>query len=180
MSRVGKQLIPFSDEVGINFKEGVLTISGPKGSLSRKIHSKITLDIGDHIISVKNVDSSKESVSLHGLTRTLIANMVKGVTEGFKKVLEMHGLGFRVDQKGDVLIFNLGYSHPVEYRLPQGVTASIEKMSKITLESCNKELLGTVAAKIRGFRRPDPYKGKGVRYLAETIKMKVGKGSKGQ
>ncbi len=178
MSRVGKQPIPFSDEVRVNFKEGALNISGPRGSLSRKIHPKITLDIGDHVISVKNVDSSKESVSLHGLTRTLIANMIKGATEGFKKVLEMRGLGFRADQKGDVLVFNLGYSHPMEYKLPQGVTASIEKMSKVTLESCDKELLGTVAAKIRGFRRPEPYKGKGIRYLAENIKMKVGKGGK--
>lgn len=178
MSRVGKQHISISNEVKVEFKQGVLTVSGPKGTLSRKIHPKVLLDIGNHTIVVKNADSSKESRSLHGLTRTLIANMVEGVSNGFKKVLEISGLGFRVNQQVDTLVFNLGYSHPIEYKLPQGVTAHVEKMTKLTLESNDKELLGIVAAKIRSFRSPEPYKGKGIRYLNETIRMKAGKGAK--
>lgn len=176
MSRVGKQPISISNEVKVEFKQDVLTVSGPKGTLSRKIHPKVLLDIGNHTIVVKNADSSNESRSLHGLTRTLIANMVEGVTNGFKKVLEISGLGFRVKQQADILVFNLGHSHPIEYKLPQGVTAHVEKMTKITLESNDKELLGIVAAKIRSFRSPEPYKGKGIRYSNETIRMKAGKG----
>ncbi len=178
MSRVGKQPISIPDGIKIDLKGDVLTVRGPRGSLSRKIHPKVLLEVGNHTIVVRNADSSKKSRSLHGLTRTLISNMVEGVAKGFKKVLEISGLGLRASQKGNVLNLSLGYSHPIEFELPQGVSAKTEKTNKIILESSDNELLGIVAAKIRSLKPPEPYKGKGIRYQNETIKTKVGKSGK--
>lgn len=179
MSRVGKLPIPIPNGVTVDRKDGRISVKGPKGQLEREIHPLSSVNVEDNIIKVAPGDESRQARALWGLTRTLINNMVVGVTEGFKKGLEIVGVGYRVEQKGDTLVFNLGYSHPVEFALPKGISATLDKQNKVMLEGIDKELLGQTAAKIRSFRPPEPYKGKGVRYLNEQVRRKVGKaGSK--
>jgi len=175
MSRVGKKPIPVPDKTQITFKEGHLTVKGAKGSLSREIHPAVNLDIKADLVTVTPVVEDRNGRALQGLTRTLVANMVTGVTSGFERVLEIHGIGYRADVKGKTLVLNLGYSHPIDFDLPEGIGATIDKNNVIKLAGIDKELLGHTAAAIRQLRPPEPYKGKGVKYAEERIQRKAGK-----
>ncbi len=174
MSRVGKRPVPVPDGVEISYKGRKLSVKGPKGALSRSIHDDIELAIRDGLIHVTESGNGKKTRAIQGLTRTLVANMVHGVTQGFERILEIVGVGYRVSLKSDVLTFALGYSHPIVYSLPSGITASVDK-SRVVLSGIDKQLLGATAATIRGFRKPEPYKGKGIKYAEERIRRKVGK-----
>jgi large subunit ribosomal protein L6 len=175
MSRVGRKPIMVPKEVEVNFDGGVLSVKGPKGELKRFIHPKVKVSINSSQILLSVSDNSKESQSLFGLFRSLIANMVLGVTEGFKKTLEIIGVGYRVELSGNQLVFNLGYSHPIKYQIPKGIEGQLDQRNKLVLSGIDKELLGIAAAKIRSFRSPEPYKGKGVKYLEERVRRKAGK-----
>ena len=174
MSRVGKKPIPIPKEVKIDIKGDLLTVKGPKGELSRRIHPRVNIRNENDEITVTVNDINKESRSLHGLHRALIANMVTGVSQGFERGLEIVGVGYRAELSGKMTTFHLGYSKPVEFQLPDTIEATVEK-TKITLRGVDKELLGATAAKIRGLRSPEPYKGKGIRYAGEMIRRKAGK-----
>jgi large subunit ribosomal protein L6 len=174
MSRVGKRPVPIPDKVKVDFKGQTLSVTGPKGDLSRVIDDDVKLAVKDGLVYVIPSGNSKKTTALQGLTRTLVANMVTGVTQGFERVLEIVGVGYRVDLKSNVLTFVIGYSHPVVYRLPDGITASVGK-NRVVLAGIDKELLGSTAATIRSFRKPEPYKGKGIKYAEERIRRKVGK-----
>ncbi len=175
MSRVGKKPIIVPKEVEVRLDGEILSVKGPKGELSRLIHPKVGLDINGSQITLSISDNTKESSAISGLFRSLIANMVLGVTEGFKKSLELIGVGYKVEHSGNQLVFNLGYSNPIKYDIPKGIDVQLDQKSKIVLSGIDKELLGTVAAKIRSFRPPEPYKGKGVKYLGELVRRKAGK-----
>jgi large subunit ribosomal protein L6 len=175
MSRVGRKAIVVPKEVDLRFDGEVLSVKGPKGELRRSINSKIKLSINSSRILLSISDNSKESKSLFGLFRSLIANMVIGVTDGFKKTLEIIGVGYKVELSGNQLVFNLGYSHPIKYDIPKGIEIQLEQKNKLVLTALDKELLGITAAKIRSFRAPEPYKGKGVKYLEERVRRKAGK-----
>ena len=150
MSRVGKRPIPIPEGVKVELEGDSLTIVGPKGKLSRKVHPRVRLEVGKGEIAVLAASEDRESKAIQGLTRTLVANMVEGLTKGFEKALEVAGVGYRVEQKGGALILSLGYSRPVEFKLPQGVSAKIaEKQAKVVLQSADKELLGLTAARLR-------------------------------
>ncbi len=175
MSRVGKKPIIVPKEVEVRLDGEILSVKGPKGELSRLIHPKVGLDINGSQITLSISDNTKESSAISGLFRSLIANMVLGVTEGFKKSLELIGVGYKVERSGNQLVFNLGYSNPIKYDIPKGIDVQLDQKSKLVLSGIDKELLGTVAAKIRSFRPPEPYKGKGVKYLGELVRRKAGK-----
>jgi large subunit ribosomal protein L6 len=179
MSRVGKQPIPVPNGVSIQFDEPRLTVKGPKATLSRDIHPMVELVIDPKVISVKPKDESRQGRALWGLTRTLVSNMVVGVSQGFTRVLEVIGVGYRAEAAGNMLNLALGFSHPVNFPLPDGISASVDKQNRITLVGADKELLGLTAARLRSLRKPEPYKGKGIKYAEEVIVRKVGKaGSK--
>ncbi|MGD9210457.1 MAG: 50S ribosomal protein L6 [Desulfobacteraceae bacterium] len=175
MSRVGKKPIPIPEKTKITLKDDVLTVQGSKGILSRQIHSGVKLDITDSQISVVISDQSRSRRALQGLTRSLVANMVIGVSSGFERVLEINGIGYRAEAKGKSILFNLGYSHPIDFPLPEGISANIEKNTVVKLNGIDKELLGLTAASIRQLRPPEPYKGKGIKYAEEHIQRKAGK-----
>lgn len=174
MSRIGKKPISIPKDVEIKFEGDFLKIKGPKGELKQKIHPKIQVDVDGDKIAVSVTDGTRESRSLHGLFTVLVANMVTGVTKGFEKVLEIVGVGYRAEMKGRTAVFNLGYSRPIDFKLPDGIDAKIEK-TKVILSGIDKELLGRTAAEIRGLRKPEPYKGKGIKYADEIIRRKAGK-----
>ncbi|MGD9158166.1 MAG: 50S ribosomal protein L6 [Desulfobacteraceae bacterium] len=174
MSRIGKMPIEIPKDVKVDIKDDLISVKGPKGELKRTINPKVHLNIENDQILITVDDDSKESKSCHGLFRALVANMVKGVSQGFERILEIVGVGYRGEVSGRTATFHLGYSHPVVFELPEGIEASIDK-SKITLNGIDKELLGRTAAKIRSFRKPEPYKGKGIKYADEFIKRKAGK-----
>ena len=174
MSRIGKMPITIPKEVNVGLKGDLLTVKGPKGELRRNIHHKVNINMEKDQILVSVNDETKESKSFHGLFRALIANMVTGVSKGFERGLEIVGVGYRAELSGRTATFHLGYSHPIIFKLPDGIDAEIEK-TKIKLSGIDKELLGRTAAKIRSFRKPEPYKGKGIRYADEIIKRKAGK-----
>jgi len=178
MSRIGKRPIEIPGGVKVNFTAPLLKVEGPKGVLSREIMSDIALEIDEKTVNVTRVDDGIKSRSAHGLTRTLINNMVVGVTKGFERVLEISGVGYRAEAKGDVLNLSLGYSHPINFQLPQGITVEVDKMTKVFVRGIDKELVGQTAAKIRSFRGPEPYKGKGIKYAEEKILRKAGKTGK--
>ncbi|MBC8417592.1 MAG: 50S ribosomal protein L6 [Desulfobacteraceae bacterium] len=174
MSRIGKRPIPIPKDVEVEVQGDLLRVKGPKGELKCHVHPKISVKKDGDKISVLAVDESREARSLHGLFGALIYNMVIGVTRGFEKVLEIVGVGYKAELKGRTAVFNLGYSHPIAFDLPDGIDANIEK-SRIVLSGIDKELLGMTAAKIRGLRAPEPYKGKGIKYADEMIRRKAGK-----
>jgi len=174
MSRVGKKPISIPNNVTIEVNGDLVTVAGPKGKLQKKIHSGVSIDAGNDQVVVSVNDTVKGSGSLHGLHRALVANMVTGVSQGFERALEIVGVGYRAELSGKTATFYLGYSHPVIFELPAGIEGKIEK-TKITLSGIDKELLGRVAAKIRSFRKPEPYKGKGIKYAEEIIRRKAGK-----
>jgi len=174
MSRIGKKPIPIPKGVEVKLQGDVIKVKGPKGQLERGIHPKVRVNIdSDHIV-VSTADPTREARAYHGLFRALVANMVTGVTKGFERVLEIVGVGYRGELKGKTATFHLGYSHPINFELPDGIEAKIDK-TKVTLNSIDKELLGKTAAKIRSFREPEPYKGKGIKYADEIIRRKAGK-----
>ncbi len=175
MSRVGKKPIPVPDKAKISYKDKVLTVQGDKGSLTREIHQAIDLEIGDNIIRVTMLDENRENRALQGLTRSLVANMVTGVSTGFERVLEINGIGYRAELKGKSIVFNLGFSNPITFDLPEGVSATSEKNNIVKLFAIDKELLGRTAASIRQLRPPEPYKGKGIKYAEEYVQRKAGK-----
>lgn len=175
MSRVGRAPISIPDKTKITYKDGIITVQGEKGTLTRPVHPAVDLKIEDGLIKVNAVKDDRNSGALRGLTRSLIANMVIGVSKGFERILEIHGIGYRAVQSGNCIEFNLGYSHPVKYDLPQGISASIDKRNVIRLTGIDKELLGHTAASIRRLRPPESYKGKGIKYAEERIQRKAGK-----
>ncbi|MBI1386869.1 MAG: 50S ribosomal protein L6 [bacterium] len=175
MSRVGRLPISIPSGVQITLKERDVTVKGPKGQLEWSVPEPIQVEQSDNELVITRPDDLAENKALHGTSRALIANMVKGVSEGFTKVLEINGVGYRAAAQGDVLHLELGYSHPIDFPLPKEVTASVEKNTVVTLTSYNKQVLGQIAAEIRELRPPEPYKGKGIKYAEETIRRKVGK-----
>ncbi len=174
MSRIGKKPVQIPKGVEVSMEGDLLTVRGPKGELRRRIHPDVSLDIDNEKIVVSVSDTSKKARSLHGLTRILVDNMVTGVTKGFERVLEIVGVGYRAELQGRTAVFNLGYSHPINFDLPEGIDARIEK-TKVIVSGIDKELVGMTAAKIRNFRKPEPYKGKGIKYEEERIRRKAGK-----
>lgn len=178
MSRIGKLPIEIPKGVKISFTDSVLSVQGPNGALSRQIMSLVSLDISESSIVVSRCDDTTPARAAHGLTRTLISNMVVGVTKGFQRDLEINGVGYRAEVKGNDLVLSLGYSHPVNFSIPKGISIDVEKMTKLTVKGFDKELVGQTAAKIRSFRSPEPYKGKGIKYADETILRKAGKTGK--
>ena len=178
MSRIGRNpiTVPSGVEVSIDGRE--VTVKGPKGTLSHTVAEPIEVNLEDGKVVVRRPNDINKVRGLHGLTRTLINNMVVGVTEGFKKTLEIQGVGYRVVAKGKNLEFSLGYSHPITVEPPEGITFKVEKPTQLVVEGIDKQKVGEVAANIRKLRRPDPYKGKGVRYEGEQIRRKVGKAGK--
>jgi len=176
MSRIGKQPVPIPDKTKIEIKGASVTITGPKGALSFDAPPDITVEVVEKELIVKRRTDQKKHRALHGLTRALLNNMVEGVNNGFKKSLSIIGVGFRAEVKGKLLIMNIGYSHPILFRPPDGITLNVEpKENIIDVMGIDKQLVGQVAAKIRSFRVPEPYKGKGIRYVGEYVRHKAGK-----
>jgi len=178
MSRIGKLPVEIPNGVKVKYTDSVITVEGPKGTLSRSVMAGVVVEISDASIVVTRKDESNGARSAHGLTRTLINNMVVGVTKGFERALEINGVGYRAEAKGDMLNLSLGYSHPINFQLPTGIVVEVEKMTKLLVKGIDKELVGETAAKIRSFRGPEPYKGKGIKYADETILRKAGKTGK--
>lgn len=175
MSRVGKNPIPLPDGVEFSRKGTTVSVKGPKGELTRKINPSIETEVVDGQILVKRPADTKNYRALHGLYRSLIANMVDGVTKGYEKRLEIRGIGYRAEMRGDHLNLHLGYSHPIVFIAPDAIDIKCEAPTSISISSIDKELVGQVAAKIRSFRKPEPYKGKGIRYVGEYVREKAGK-----
>jgi len=178
MSRIGKKPIPLTKDVKVHMDGDILKVKGPKGELERWIHPGVRVNVDGDQVTVSVSEETREAKSFHGLFRILVANMVTGVTNGFERVLEIVGVGYRAEVKDRTAVLHLGYSHPVKFDLPEGIEAKVDK-SRVVLTGIDKELLGRVAAKIRNFRAPDSYKGKGIRYANEVVRKKAGKaGSK--
>ncbi len=175
MSRIGKKAVPLPAGVQVVFEPPLVMVTGPKGKLRQKINRKVALAIEQDKVWVKPPEDPKSANALHGLTRTLLANMVKGVTSGFERVLEINGVGYRAEVQGNVMTFNLGFSHPIKFSLPEGIKAEVERQVRITLRGVDKQILGLTAAKIRSLRPPEPYGGKGIKYAEEVIQRKAGK-----
>ncbi len=179
MSRVGKNPIPVTSGVTVGMKANVITVKGPKGELEQTLHPDMAVEIDGAEIRVVRPTESKQHKSLHGLTRTLIANMVEGVSNGFSKDLEIEGVEYRAELKGKTLVLALGYSHPVRFDPPEGISIEVPDPKKIRVSGIDRQKVGQAAAVIRGFRPPEPYKGKGIRYAGEQIKRKAGKAAVG-
>lgn len=178
MSRIGKVPVPVPAGVDVTIDGSVVTVKGPKGTLAHTIAEPIFVEKNDEGLEVKRPNDERLSKSLHGLTRTLIANMVVGVTEGYEKKLEIVGTGYRVAAKGSDLEFTLGFSHPVVVSPPEGISFTVESPTKFSVAGISKQAVGEVAANIRKIRKPEPYKGKGVRYAGEHVRRKAGKAGK--
>jgi large subunit ribosomal protein L6 len=178
MSRIGKKPIALPKGVKVELKDGLVSVNGQKGALQRPLLEGVEVNITDAVVTVTRKSDDKRSRSYHGLMRTLVANMVEGVSNGYEKKLEIVGIGYRSELKGNNLALYLGYSHPIDFLLPEGISAEVEKQTLVTIKGIDKELVGQVAAKIRDLRKPDPYKGKGVKYAGEVLKKKAGKTGK--
>jgi large subunit ribosomal protein L6 len=181
MSRIGRMPITIPSGVTVKMEDNVVTVKGPKGELTRTLHPDMIIKMEDSTIVVERPSENKQHRSLHGLTRTLISNMVIGVTEGYQKTLEIAGVGYRAAKAGKNLNLTLGFSHPVVVEPPAGITLDVPAPNKIIVSGINKETVGAIAANIRSFREPEPYKGKGIKYEGEHIRRKIGKaGGKGK
>jgi large subunit ribosomal protein L6 len=178
MSRIGKKPIVMPTGTKLELKDGQVLVSGPKGSLKRAFLEGLELSTEGNVVTVKRLDEEKQTRAYHGLVRTLIANMVDGVNKGFEKKLEIVGIGYRAEVQGDNVVFYLGYSHPIRFPLPKGISAQVEKQTLLTIKGIDKELLGQVTAKMRALRKPDVYKNKGVKYANEKLRKKAGKSGK--
>lgn len=179
MSRIGKKPITIPAGVEVKNENNLLTVKKGDAELSLQLHPQITVEIKDGIINVDRPDDKKETRALHGLMRSMINNMVVGVSEGFKKTLDINGIGYKASKEGNELVLNVGLSHPVRYEEPKGIVIEVPKPNKIIISGADKQLVGETAAKIRRVRPPEPYKGKGIKYDYETVRLKVGKtGSK--
>jgi len=175
MSRIGKKPIPIPEKVTVSITDGTIEVKGPKGAVRTAFPPGITFEVQDHHIVAKTMREDPDLGKFHGLGRSLVANAVRGVTEGFKKELDIVGIGYRAEVKGRQVNFALGYSHPVVFEIPAGIEIAIDKNTHITVTGIDRQLVGQVAANIRRLRKPDPYKQKGVRYTGERLKKKVGK-----
>jgi large subunit ribosomal protein L6 len=175
MSRIGKAPIHIPDKVTVNFESPTLNVQGPKGSLNMPVSRLVSLDVDESHIRVSALDTSRKGRAMHGLMRSLIQNMVTGVAEGFTKSLEIQGVGYRAQADGETVTLNVGYSHPVVIPIPEGLTIDVERNTIIHVRGIDKQLVGEVAARIRRVRKPEPYRGKGIRYLGEQVRRKVGK-----
>lgn len=180
MSRIGKRLITIPQKVTVEINGQQVKVKGPKGELSRELPTLVTVQKEGETLSVVRQDDSRTARERHGLCRTLVANMVEGVSTGFTKKLEIQGVGYRAAAQGKQLTLNMGYSKPVEMTMPDGIQVAVEKNTDITVSGIDKELVGNVAAKIRAVRPPEVYKGKGIRYLGEFVRRKAGKTGKGK
>ncbi|MDO4182582.1 MAG: 50S ribosomal protein L6 [Coriobacteriia bacterium] len=179
MSRIGKLPITVPAGVDVTIEGTTVTVKGPKGELTRTLSPLMTISQDGPVISVTRADDSREARSQHGLSRTLIANMVEGVEKGFSKKLQLVGVGYRAALKGKDLELQLGYSHPVAVKCPEGITFEVPTQTEIVVSGSSKEQVGQVAANIRAWRKPEPYKGKGIRYEGEVVRRKLGKAAKG-
>jgi large subunit ribosomal protein L6 len=175
LSRIGKLPVSIPEKVEVSLKDNYLTCKGPKGELSRQLNAQMEVKVENNEIIVNRPSDEKEHRSLHGLTRSLVANMVEGVSTGFTRKLEIIGVGYKAEMKGKNLILTLGYSHPIVMSFPETIETSVPNPNEIVVHGADKELVGMIAAKIRSFRKPEPYKGKGVRYSGEYVRRKAGK-----
>lgn len=180
MSKIGKRPVEIPDNVSVEIKGNVITVKGPKGTLSWGFHPMMDVSVEDNKIWVKRPNDEKLFRALHGTTRQIIKNMVIGVSEGYRKVLIIEGTGYKASMQGNKLILNVGYSHPVEYIPPEGIRISVQGSNKIIVEGIDKQKVGQVAAEIRRVREPDSYKGKGIRYEDERLRLKPGKSAVGK
>ncbi|HZP41363.1 MAG TPA: 50S ribosomal protein L6 [Candidatus Binatia bacterium] len=179
MSRIGKLPLVLPQGVTVKVADGHVRVEGPKGKLTRPLEPEVAIEVAGNTVHVKRRGDSRRARSVHGLVRKLVGNMVEGAGRGFTRVLEINGVGYRAEVRGKILFLTLGYSHPIAFQLPEGVTAKVERQVIVTLEGADRELLGQTAAAIRGLRAPEPYKGKGVKYAEETIRRKAGKSAAG-
>ncbi len=179
MSRIGKLAVEIPQGVKVHVADGRVRVEGPRGVLERRLEPEVTVAVEGPKVTVKRHDDSRRARSVHGLTRALVDNMVAGVGKGFTRTLEINGVGYRAEARGAVLFFTLGYSHPIAFQLPKGVTVKVERQVIVTLEGADRELLGQVCAQIRELRPPEPYKGKGIKYAEERIRRKAGKSAAG-
>jgi large subunit ribosomal protein L6 len=175
MSRIGKRPVTIPGNVKVNINGQTVTVEGPKGKLSQTLRPEVSVSIEDGVLMVTRAGDDKDERSLHGLSRTLVANMVEGVTNGFTKSLELVGVGYRATLQGTKLVLTVGYSHPVEFEPPAGIEFAIEGANKVHVKGANKQLVGDMAADIRSVRPPEPYKGKGIKYAGEVVRRKAGK-----
>lgn len=175
MSRIGKYPVNIDDKVQVTVAGNAVTVKGAKSSLKYVLDSRVSAKVADKKVVLTRIDDSKESKSLHGLYKVLIQNAVTGLTTGFTKTLELHGVGYRANVQGKKLELSLGYSHPIFFDIPEGIEIKVDKQTTIIVNGADKSLVGQVSAKIRGFRPPEPYLGKGVRYAGEHIRRKAGK-----
>ena len=178
MSRIGNKPITVPEGVEVTLNKNHITVKGPKGTLERDINDNISVKLDGNVITVTRPNDEAENRSLHGLTRTLIANMIEGVVNEFKRDLEINGVGYRAQKKGETLVMNLGYSHPVEMEAPKGITYDLKDANHVTVRGVDKELVGQTAAVIRSKRPPEVYRGKGIKYAEEHIRRKEGKAGK--
>lgn len=179
MSRIGKMPITLAAGVDVTVADGnLVTVKGPKGTLTRKFHADMNITKDGAVITVSRPTDNKEHRALHGLTRTLLANMVEGVSTGFSKELEINGVGYKAALQGKQLVLNLGYSHPINVDTPDGITFEVPSPLKVVIKGADKQQVGQVASEIRGYRPPEPYLGKGVKYVDEKIRRKAGKSGK--
>ncbi|GBD27420.1 50S ribosomal protein L6 [bacterium HR30] len=175
MSRIGRQPIQIPQGVRVAVEDGAVRVEGPKGSLKQPLPPLVRTEIEGNVLRVVRLEESRKARAMHGLAQRLLANAVTGVSQGFSKTLEIVGVGYRVEARGQALYFTLGYSHPILFQLPPGITAKVERQTVLTLEGIDKQLLGQCAAMIRSLRPPEPYKGKGIRYQNEVLRRKAGK-----
>ena len=178
MSRIGKKPIEMPKGVKLEIKDGEVVVTGPKGTLKRSLLEGLTVQSDGNVINVQRSSEEKKIMGYHGLMRSLTANMVEGVHNGFERKLEIVGIGYRAETQGNNVVFYLGYSHPITFPLPQGISAQVDKQTSLTIKGIDKELLGEIAAKMRALRKPDAYKNKGVKYAEEVLKKKAGKSGK--
>jgi large subunit ribosomal protein L6 len=175
MSRIGKKPVPIPKGVTVTLDGSKITVKGPKGELSRSLPGAMLVSMKDNEVIVERPSEENEHKALHGLTRTLVANMVEGVTAGFSKQLEIIGVGYKAEQRPYGLQLSLGFSHVIEYRAPEGIKLTAPQPTQVTISGANKEMVGQVAAEIRSYRPPEPYKGKGIKYVGEQVRRKAGK-----
>jgi large subunit ribosomal protein L6 len=178
MSRIGKLPVAVPNGVNVTINDGEVAVKGPKGELRQRVLEHVTVKVEDNRVVVDRKGDAKEHRAAHGLTRTLVNNMIEGVSKGFRKTLEIQGVGYRAAKSGEKVNLTLGYSHPVSYDPPKGITLSVEGTNKIHIDGIDKQQVGQVAAEIRKLREPEPYKGKGIRYEGEVIRKKLGKAGK--